>query len=298
MYAQYWGLAEKPFENTPDPKFLYYSRQHEEALSRMLYVVREKKGAALLTGEYGCGKTLLSRVLKQELQQENKYQSAYILDPRLLGLEFIQEVVYQLSGNPVPQTKIALFHSMNKLLHANYNAGKHSVLVIDEAQAIKNKRVFEELRLLVNFQLDNAFLLTVILLGSPELKLAVANLPQLLQRMAVRYHLNGLNENETKEYIVHRLKVAGAAKQIFTEDAYHQVYLSASGVPRRINNICDLALLVGFSNNLSVIDRKAVLDVSEDLEIPSAADELHNDASVGISRKRRDTESAVTGQPA
>jgi general secretion pathway protein A len=161
-------------------------------MARMLYVVRERKGAALLTGEYGCGKTLLSRVLKQELQQENKYQSAYILDPRLLGLEFIQEVVFQLSGNTVPQKKIALFHSINKLLHDNYNAGRHSVLVIDEAQAIKNKRVFEELRLLVNFQLDRAFLLTVIMLGSPDLKVAVSNLPQLLQRMAVCYHLNGL----------------------------------------------------------------------------------------------------------
>jgi type II secretory pathway predicted ATPase ExeA len=116
MYTQYWGLSEKPFENTPDPKFIYYSRQHEEAMARMLYVVREKKGAALLTGEYGCGKTLLSRVLKQELEQD-KYQSAYILDPRLLGLEFIQEVVFQLSGNTVPQKKIALFHSINKLLH-------------------------------------------------------------------------------------------------------------------------------------------------------------------------------------
>jgi len=268
MYTTYWGLAEKPFENTPDPKFLYYSQQHEEAMARMLYIVREKKGAALLTGEYGCGKTLLSRVLKNELLQENKYQSVYIMDPRLLGLEFIQEVVYQLSGNSAPQSKIELFHSMYKLLYANHGTGRHTVLVIDEAQAIRNMEVFEELRLLVNFQLDNAFLLTVILLGSPELRTAVASLPQLLQRMAVRYHLNGLNEWETKEYVIHRLKVAGATQQIFTEDAYHEIYLSSAGVPRRINNICDLALLVGFSNNLESIDRAAVREINEDMDIP------------------------------
>jgi type II secretory pathway predicted ATPase ExeA len=149
--------------------------------------------------------------------------------------------------------------------------------VIDEAQAIKNKRVFEELRLLVNFQLDNAFLLTVILLGSPELKAAVAGLPQLLQRMSVRYHLNGLNEWETKEYIIHRLRVAGATREIFTDDACHEVYVSASGVPRRINNLCDLALLVGFSNGLKAIDRKAILEVSEDLEIPAeGAEDVYN----------------------
>jgi general secretion pathway protein A len=236
----------------------------------MLYIVREKKGAALLTGEYGCGKTLLSRVLKNELLQENKYQSVYIMDPRLLGLEFIQEVVYQLSGNSAPQSKIELFHSMYKLLYANHSTGRHTVLVIDEAQAIRNKEVFEELRLLVNFQLDNAFLLTVILLGSPELRTAVASLPQLLQRMAVRYHLNGLNEWETKEYVIHRLKVAGATRQIFTEDAYHEIYLSSAGVPRRINNICDLALLVGFSNNLESIDRAAIREINEDMDIPVA----------------------------
>jgi type II secretory pathway predicted ATPase ExeA len=268
MYTAYWGLAEKPFENTPDPRFLYYSQQHEEAMARMLYVVREKKGAALLTGEYGCGKTLLSRVLKNELQQENKYQSIYIIDPRLLGLEFIQEVVYQLSGSSVPQSKIDLFHSIYKLLYANYSAGKHTVLVIDEAQAIKSKRVFEELRLLVNFQLENAFLMTVILLGSPELKSAVTNLPQLLQRMAVRYHLNSLNEKETKEYVMHRLKVAGATRQICTEDAYHEIYLSACGVPRRINNVCDLALLIGLSSSLKVVDRKTIREINDDIEIP------------------------------
>lgn len=280
MYQSYWGLKEKPFENTPDPKFLYYSQQYEEAIARMLYVVREKKGAALLTGEYGCGKTLLGRVLRNELQQENKYQSVYIMDPRLLGLEFIQEIVYQLSGNASPRTKIDLFHTLYKLLYANYNMGKHSLLVIDEAQAIKNMEIFEELRLLLNFQLDNAFLLTVILMGSPDLKEAVATLPQLVQRMAVRYHLNSLSDVDTREYIIHRLKVAGASRQIFTEDAYKAIYLCSSGVPRNINNICDLALLMGYSNNQDLIDKNIIDDINEDMGLPvSEIEEIYRSPS-------------------
>jgi len=268
MYETFWGLKEKPFENTPDPRFIYYSQQHKEAVARMLYVVREHKGAALLTGEYGSGKTLLSRVLWHELQQENKFQSVFILNPRLSGLEFIQEIVHQLGGHDILPTKIDLFHALHKLLYANYNAGKHTVIVIDEAQAIEDRNIFEEVRLLLNFQLDNAFLLTIILLGQPELKYSVMSLPQFMQRMAVRYHLKAFDERETQEYILHRLSVAGAQRQIFDEGALHEVYLCSQGIPRRINTICDLALLVGFGSNLALIDRDVIVKISQDLDSP------------------------------
>ena len=274
MYTAYWQLREKPFENTPDPRFIYYSQQHKEALARLLYIVREHKGAALLTGEYGSGKTLLSRVLWQELQQEHLYQPVFILNPRLSGLELIQEIVHQLNGSEPLPNKIELFHSLHKILYANHNAGKHSVIMIDEAQAIQDKDIFEELRLLLNFQLDNAFLLTIILLGQPELSPAVANLPQLSQRMAVRYHLRALNEQETREYIEHRLEVAQAKRPIFDEEAYREIYFYSTGLPRRINNICDLALLVGFGNGLKKIDRKTIINISEDLESSSGSDFL------------------------
>ncbi len=270
MYESYWGLKEKPFENTPDPRFLYYSHQHKEAIARLLYVVRERKGAALITGEYGSGKTLLSRVLWHELQQEHKYLSSFILNPRLSGIEFLQEIVHQFSGSEFPQTKIDLFHALHKILYANYNQGKHSVIMIDEAQAIENEDIFEELRLLLNFQLDNAFLLTIILLGQPELKAAVMKLPQLSQRMSLRFHLGALNESETQDYIQHRLTVAGSAQPIFAPDALEAIYFYSSGIPRRINNICDLALLVGFGDAAAAIDKKIVIKVSDDLEIPAA----------------------------
>lgn len=273
MYTAYWGLKEKPFENTPDPKFIYYSQQHEEAMARMLYVVREHKGAALLTGEYGCGKTLMSRVLKTELQKENKYQSIFILDPRLTGRAFLQEITYQLTGGPIPRTKIEIFHALQKLLLKNHEAGKHTVLVIDEAQSIKNLDIMEELRLLLNFQLDNAFLLTIILIGSTELKYMVAGMPHFVQRMAVRYHINGLNEKDTREYMHHRLKVAGDARGLFAEDTYHEIYLSACGVPRRINTLCDLALLVGCGKGLKIVDRQTIINIYEEIDLPKLEEE-------------------------
>ncbi len=268
MYEAHWNLKEKPFENTPDSRFLYYSPQHKEALARMLYVVREHKGAGLITGEYGSGKTLLSRVLWQELQQDHLYQSVFILNPRLSGLEFIQEIVYQLGGEP-QDNKIDLFHALHKILYSNHGVGKHSVIMIDEAQAIESREIFEELRLLLNFQLDNAFLLTIILLGQPELNYAVANLPQLSQRMAVRFHLKALSEQDAKAYILHRLTVAGAQRPVFDDDALKEVYLCSGGTPRRINTICDLALLVGFGNGVKKIDRDTITKINDDLQASS-----------------------------
>ncbi len=233
----------------------------------MLYVVRENKGAALLTGEYGSGKTLLSRVLWHELQQEDRYQSVFILNPRLSGLEFIQEIIHQLSGTEAHQGKVDLFHALHKILYSNHNGGRHTVIVVDEAQAIEDKDIFEELRLLLNFQLDNAFLLTIILIGQPELKGLIVNLPQLVQRIVTRYHLKALTEEETKEYLLHRLNMAGAKKPIFSDDAYREIYLCSAGIPRRINTICDLALLVGFGNGVTAIDKKMISKVNEDLDV-------------------------------
>ena len=177
MYQAYWSLTEKPFENTPDPKFIYYSKKHKEAISRLLYAVREHKGAALLTGEYGSGKTLLSRVLWHELQQEKIYESVFILNPRLCGLDMLREITQQLTGSEAPTNRIDLFHSLHNILYANHNLSRHTVIVVDEAQAIMDKEIFEELRLLLNFQLDDAFLLTLVLLGQAELRQTIMNLP-------------------------------------------------------------------------------------------------------------------------
>lgn len=242
----------------------------------MLYAMRQRKGAALLTGECGSGKTLLSRVLWQELQQENRYRAAFILNPRLSSFEFIQEIFLQLSATNAASTKIDLFHALHNVLYANHEADKHSIIVIDEAQAISEEDIFEELRLLLNFQLNNSFLLTLILLGQPELKERIDKLPQLKQRIAIKYHLSALSQKETAGYISHRLEVAGAKEGlpapsevrqagIFQDDALEEIYRFSDGVPRRINNICDMALLIGYSRKFTRIDKKIVTEVALDL---------------------------------
>lgn len=266
MYEGYWNLSEKPFENTPDPRFLYHSQKHEEALSRMLYAVREQKGAAILTGEYGSGKTLLSRVFMEELSSD-KYHTALIFNPRLPSLELIKEIAYQLGVDTATlSAKTDLLHHLNDTLYRNMDVGKKTVVVVDEAQTIPNESTFEELRLLLNFQLDDNFLLTLILLGQPELKEKIKGLPQLRQRLAVRYHLKALTEEEIKEYVQHRLEVAGAQEPIFSEDAFSEIYRFSAGIPRRINNICDMALMVACGEGSEQIDRETIREVAEDLE--------------------------------
>ena len=265
MYEDYWGLREKPFENTPDPHFLYYSSKHEEALSRMLYAIRERKGAAILTGEYGSGKTILSRALLEELSDE-RYQTALIFNPRIPLIEFLQEIVYQLGGDDSSDSKMRLLRILNEILYNNRSENKDTIIAVDEAQAIESEEVFEELRLLLNFQLDDMFLLTLILFGQPELKEKVDRIPQLRQRLAVRYHLVALDEGETREYIIHRLGVAGSSKGIFGEETHRLIYEASDGIPRRINNICDMCLLVGFGMRADAIDEGIVRDVISDLE--------------------------------
>ncbi len=265
MHEAYWKLQQKPFENTPDPRFIYYSQKHQEALSRMLYAVKEQKGAAILTGEYGSGKTLLSRVLLKELSSE-QYQTAIIFNPMLAPLKLLKEIIYQLGGDTAALSyKTDLLHYFNGMLYKNKNEKKNTVIVIDEAQAIP-LQAFEELRLLLNFQLNEVFLFTLILLGQPELKTKMDKLPQLKQRFSIRYHLKALAEEQTKEYVLHRLKVAGAEREIFRDDALGEIYRFSGGIPRRINNICDLALLVGCAEELEKVDKEIIKDVAEDLE--------------------------------
>src|SRR3989338_3535754 len=134
MYENYWGLTEKPFENTPDPRFMYYSKKHEEALMRLLYAIKEEKGSAMLTGDYGSGKTILSRIIIDELMKDEKYEVALITHPRLSPIQFIQEIIYQLKNEHAKGSKPQLLHIMQDIIYKNFNEGKKTVILIDEAQ--------------------------------------------------------------------------------------------------------------------------------------------------------------------
>lgn len=258
LYERYWNLKHKPFENTPDPKFLFFSSQHQEALFKLQYVVEEGKGAAMLTGEYGCGKTLLTRVLVKQLN-EHKYDIGLLTNPRWKSDELLREILYQLGHETDATDKSGLLHKLNDdVLFKNFQDGRSTVIIIDEAQMITDYDTLEELRLLLNFQLDDKFLLTLILSGQPELNPIVDHVPQLEQRVAVRHHLTGFNEEETSEYIQYRLAVAGREDAIFTPEAMQRIYEITRGTPRRINNICDICLLIAFTRKVSMVDVEVV----------------------------------------
>jgi general secretion pathway protein A len=273
MYLGYWEFKEKPFENTPDPRFFYATPKHEEALMRMFYAVTERKSAAMLSGEYGSGKTLLTRVITSKLLNDNSnYNVAIIINPDITSDELLEEIIYQLGKTQmVNNKKNELLRELNSLLYATSRREKHTVIIIDEAQAIKDEKTLEELRLLLNFQLNDRFLLTLLLFGQPELRDKVSHLKQFEQRIALRYHLNNLSAEETNGYISYRCRVAGAQREIFTPEACQLVNFRTGGIPRIINTVCDTALLVGMNKGASEIDSAIVEGVLKDLQLLTEA---------------------------
>jgi len=264
MYEAYWELSEPPFDNSPNPKFFYLSPEHEEALVRLVYTVRHRKGCGMLTGEYGCGKTTLSRALIQRLEAE-RYEIGLLTNPSWNATDFLREALYQLGVESRETSKSELLHLLNDVFFRNHREGRDTVIIVDEAQLIADDAVFEEVRLLMNFQTDDRFLVTLLLIGSPELRERVRRLKHLDQRITIRYHLNTLDYTHTAAYVTHRLKMAGRATPIFTEEAIKLIFDFTRGTPREINNLCDVALLVGYTKRAKEIGEKIVAEVIKDM---------------------------------
>lgn len=262
-YESYWGLAELPFENVPDPKFYFPAPMHEEALHRLLYGVQTRKGAIMLTGEIGCGKTLLSRELSLHLSGQ-EYDMALIANPSFGVEDFLTEVLYQLGIEPT-KTKVRLLHLLNERLHENYKKGKQTIILVDEAQAIPDNQVFEELRLLLNFQLNDRFLLTLVLMGQPELNDRMTSLKQFAQRISIKYHLGPCSQEQTSQYVDFRLKAAKCQREVFTKDALAVIFERSGGIPRNINRLCDLCLLIGFMDRTPNVSRAIAERAAADL---------------------------------
>lgn len=257
MYEAYWGLREKPFENTPDPRFLFLADEGEEVFTRLLYALQSHRGAAVLTGPSGCGKTLVARALVQRLEPAQT-EVALLNNPRWSADDFLREILYQLGEEgPLPE-RAQVIHRLNEMLYDNYSAGKQTLVLIDEGQLLEDRSVLEEIRLLLNFQLNDAFLINLLLVGQPALAQHIREYPPLDQRVATRGVVKPLAQEEVGVYIEHRLQVAGRSEPIFTEEAVALVDRHAAGVPRRINNLCDIALVIGFSRHLQQIDADAI----------------------------------------
>jgi general secretion pathway protein A len=265
MYEAYWQLNEKPFRNTPNPRFLYLSAGHEEAFTRLLYTVAEQKGGMLLTGEYGCGKTLASRVLVRELSPQ-RHEMAIITNPNLTPTDLLQEILYQFGvGVRSSAQKPELVHKLETFVRMCDRESRHPVLVVDEAQMVRDMETLEELRLLLNMQRDNKFLMTLVMMGQPELRTLIDRLPQFKQRLTLRHHLGPLNATETIAYVRHRMSRAGATRAIFTTEAEVAIHEVSRGVPREINSCADLALLVGCGRGATHVGSDLVLEVAQDM---------------------------------
>jgi len=253
LYEAYWGLEEKPFENTPDPRFLYHSENSTDVFTRLLYALQSNRGAVLLTGASGCGKTLVARALIQELDPE-KTEVALLTNPRWSADEFLREVLYQLGEGGSLEDRPQIIHRLNEVLYDNFSAGKETLVLIDEGQLIEELAVLEEIRLLLNFQLNDAFLINLLLVGQPPMGQHIRDFAPLDQRIATRGTLEPFSQEEVRGYIEHRLQVAGRQEPVFTDEAIELIDEYSAGIPRKINNICDISLLIGYSRKCERID--------------------------------------------
>lgn len=255
MHESYWGLKEPPFSLTPDPRFLYLSRAHEDALMMLHYAVIRNKGAAYLCGEIGLGKTTISRKLLELLSPVDT-RVVLIVNPILTPIQILQEILEQLDEPSASRNRQVLVSELHALLLRYYELGKRVVLLVDEAHLIRNSGTLEELRLLLNCQMNDQFLISLLLLGQPELRPKIAKVPALEQRMAVRHTLKPLDRDAIGELIDHRLRVAGYSgeSQIFTYEAVDEIWKASGGTPRVASQLADNALLIGMVQKATVVD--------------------------------------------
>lgn len=267
MYASYFGMKENPFNLTPDPRYFYLSPQHQEALNCLVYGINEKKGFMVITGGIGNGKTTLCRSLLARL--DGSMESALIFNSALSDLELLQ-TINQEFGVPMKrgrQTKKRCLDALNVFLLKNFALGKQALLLIDEAQNL-SRNVLEQIRMLSNLETDREKLLQIILMGQPELHdtLSLPSLRQLNERITVRYDLKPLDCINVQKYIEYRLDLAGFREGVlFSPAAYNLIYHASRGNPRRINVLCDRALLVAYAEDCRSIDRKIVKKAMKDL---------------------------------
>jgi general secretion pathway protein A len=258
MYTQFFGLREKPFSITPDPRYLYLSQRHADALAHLIYGISHSGGFIQLTGEVGTGKTTLVRTLFEQLPEEADV--ALILNPELTAQEFLTAILEELKV-PLPGDRSvkALVDQLNVHLLAAHANSRRTVLIVDEAQNLA-PAILEQVRLLTNLETPRQKLLQIILIGQPELRelLAQEDMRQLAQRVTGRYHLEPLNLEDTAKYVEHRLKVAGATGGIFAPSALREIYRQSSGIPRLINVVADRALLAAYTRNTRTVDRRLV----------------------------------------
>jgi general secretion pathway protein A len=260
MYADYFGLKENPFSLSPDARYLFLSEQHRDALNCLIYGIKEKKGFVLISGGIGLGKTTICRSLLASL--DDSVETALIFNTAVSDLDLLETILgeYGVIVKSESRNKKYYVDALNDFLLSNFAAGKTAVLLIDEAQNLSHG-VLEQVRMLSNLETETEKLIQIVLIGQPELtrNLMLPAMRQLNERITVRYDLKPFSPPEIGEYIQHRLKVAQGPGSIkFTRGALDLIYSFTEGIPRRINALCDRALLIAYTKNVSNIDRRII----------------------------------------
>ncbi len=268
MYASFFGLKETPFNLTPDTRYLFLSRQHRDALNYLLYGIHERKGFIVLTGGIGTGKTTLCRALLAHLDE--RVDTALIFNAFMSESEILETACREFKAplNGHSQTAKGYIDALSDFLLANFSAGRTSVLLIDEAQNL-SAAALEQIRMISNLETEREKLIQIVLLGQPELgaTLASPSLRQLNERITVRYHLMPLQRGDLAEYIAHRISVAGGSSTLsFSGGALKRIFHYSEGIPRRINALCDRAILIAYTRGKPRIGKRVVRAAIRDLQ--------------------------------
>lgn len=267
MYESYWRLDAKPFENSPDPRFFVPLEMHQGTLLKLRYAVENSRGAALLAGMSGLGKTLIIQALLGQLD-DRFAPIVHVVFPQMPPDQLLAYIAESLTGVRSPDTAPTIDRSVRaieQVLWQNSTSGHHAVLILDEAHDLEEMGVLETIRLLLNFEYNSQPPLTILLVGQPALLPAMNRIRELDERLAVKCLLRPLTRDETVLYVQHRLQAAGAQREIFQADAVEAVHRWTQGVPRRINRLCDLALLIGFAEERATIGPQQIESVAAEL---------------------------------
>lgn len=271
MYESYWQLAAKPFEHHAEPKFYYPSESHQAALLKLRYAIENRRGAALLAAPSGLGKTLIVQTLARQLGDTYR-PWAHLVFPQMPPDQFLVYLVAELTGQPTSDSS-TIEQSVRRLrqfLSENRGGDRHAVVVIDEAHLLAESEVLDTIRLLLNFQHDAMPAWTILLVGQPALLPALDRFPELDDRLDVKCLLPRFDLEDTISYVSHRLHVAGCRRAIFEPAALEVIHQLSAGIPRRINRLADLALLVGFAEEYSMVSAAHIEAVAEELVVSVA----------------------------
>ncbi len=266
-YEAFFKLKGQPFSNAPEPRFFYESRQHAEALIRMMHCIQTMKGLSVMLGELGCGKTLLARKLLENLENDGEYEAALlvIIHSEITAEWLLRKIALQLGVEDPGEKKAVILPALCERLMDIHESGKKAVVIIDEANMLVSRGIFEEFRGLLNLEVPGQKLLSIVLVGLPELEQNIALDPPLRQRIALKFILPSLKEEDVVEYIRHRITIVGGESEMFSSGAFRMVYQYSQGIPRLINTICDNALLECFLIQKERVDEEVIVGVGNDL---------------------------------